>query len=195
MKYNLSEINEVIRNRRSIKPENFSTRKVHREIIEVLLENARWAPTHALTQPWQFKVFTEAGLQKLANFQSNTYKQITPTDKFNTAKFEKLNSRPLKSSAIIAIGMQRQKTEKIPEIEEIAAVACAVQNMQLTACAYGISAYWTSGGLTYQDEMKEFLGLQKKDKCMGFLYLGYPTIEWPKSQRKPYEYFTQWINK
>ena len=59
MLFNLSEINELIRSRRTIYPEQFSDRKVHIEQIEVLLNNAQWAPTHGNTQPWRFKVFME----------------------------------------------------------------------------------------------------------------------------------------
>ena len=65
MKYNLSEITEVIKNRRTIYPEMYSTRKVHKEIIEDLLNNAIWAPTHGLTQPWRFTVFMEDSLKRL----------------------------------------------------------------------------------------------------------------------------------
>ena len=57
MRFNVSEINECIRTRRSIYPVQFSSRKVHKELIETLLENARWAPTHKLTQPWRFKIY------------------------------------------------------------------------------------------------------------------------------------------
>ena len=195
MRYNLSEVNGVIRDRRSIKPEKFSDRAVHRELVEVLLENARWAPTHALTQPWYFKVFMGDGRNKLATFQSDAYKAATPEAEFKQAKFDKLLARPSRASVIIAICMKRQETEKIPEVEEIAAVACAAQNMQLTAAAYGLGAYWTSGGMTYTDEMKGFLGLGEKDRCLGFLYLGYPEGEWPKGQRRPQEYFSDWVTE
>ena len=195
MKYNLSEINEIIRNRRSIYPKHFSKRKVHKEMIETLLENARWAPTHGLTQPWSFKVFMDIGLNKLGKFHADTYKIKTPSNLFSIKKYDKLLSNSKQSSAVIAICMKRQEIEKIPEIEEIAAVACAVQNMHLTATAYGIAAYWGTGGLTYSDEMKVFLGLEVKDKCLGFFYVGYPDIEWPKSQRQPIEYFTEWVSE
>ena len=40
--------------------------------------------------------------------------------------------------------------------------------------------------------MNTFLKLKEKDKCLGVLYLGYPSIEWPKGQRKPIEYITDW---
>lgn len=193
MKYNLSEILETIKHRRNVKPEDFSSRKVAKEIIEKMIDAARWAPTHALTQPWHFNVFMDDGLQKFAHFHSEKYKEITPTESFKPATYELLKARPLKASAIIAIGMKRQEIEKIPEIEEIAAVACAVQNMCLVATAYGIVTYWGTGGLTYTPHMKTFLGLGEKDKCMGLLHIGYPGIEWPLGQRKPTEYYTEWI--
>ena len=34
LRFNLSEVNELIRSRRTIYPEQFSTRKVHKEQIE-----------------------------------------------------------------------------------------------------------------------------------------------------------------
>ena len=40
--------------------------------------------------------------------------------------------------------------------------------------------------------MNTFLKLKEKDKCLGILYLGYPSIDWPKGQRKPIEYLTDW---
>ena len=88
--------------------------------------------------------------------------------------------------------MSRQKEERIPEIEEIEAVACAIQNMQLTATAYGIGSFWSSPKIIYSDSMKAFLELEEKDKCLGLIYLGYSKEEWPKSHRKPLEYNTVW---
>ncbi|HLP12391.1 MAG TPA: nitroreductase [Flavobacteriales bacterium] len=195
MKYNLSEITEVIKNRRSIFPEQYSERKVAREIIEKMLNNAIWAPTHGMTQPWRFKVFMEDGLKKLSDNLSRLYRETTPAEKFMQSKFDNFVNRPLKSGAVIAICMQRQETEKIKEIEEVEAVACAVHNMHLTLTAYGIGGYWSTGGATYTEEMKTFLGLGAKDKCLGFFYVGYPAIEWPKASRKPIEYVTEWITE
>ena len=66
MRYNLSEITEIIRDRRSIYPEQYSKRKIHREQIELLLNNAIWAPSHGLTQPWRFVVLQDNALLKLS---------------------------------------------------------------------------------------------------------------------------------
>ena len=41
--------------------------------------------------------------------------------------------------------------------------------------------------------MNDFLKISDEDKCMG-IYLGYPNDEWPKGQRKPIEYLTEWYN-
>lgn len=193
MRFNLSEINELIRQRRTIYPEQFSTRKVHKEQIELILNNALWAPTHGNTQPWRFKVFTEDGRQRLADFLSSTYLKLTPEDQQNDKKLAKLLTRPMMASAVIAVCMERDKTEKIAELEEIEAVACAIQNMHLTCTAYGIGGFWATPKLIYTPAMNEFLGLGEKDKCLGLFYIGYTNEEWPKAHRKPLEYVSEWI--
>jgi len=195
MRYNLSEITAVIKDRRTIYPEQFSDRKIHKEIIDQILNNAIWAPNHGMTQPWRFKVFLGLGINKLAEFQANHYLLNTSKENFDPEKHQKFLKRPLLAQAVIAICLNRQDSGKIRFIEEVEAVACSVQNMYLTCTAYGIGAYWGSGGATYSDEMKFFLGLDSKDSCLGFLYLGYPNGEWPKSHRKPIEYVTEWIEK
>jgi nitroreductase len=193
MKYSLSEISALIRDRRTIYPEQFSNRIIHKEILDQILSNAIWAPNHGMTQPWRYKVFTGKGLQKLGAFMADFYKSKTTIENFDNDRYLKIQQRPALAQAVIVICMQRQETEKIPEIEEIEAVACTVQNMYLTATAYGIGGYWGSGGPVYSEEMKRFLGLKEKDKCLGLFFLGYPSIEWPKSHRKPVEYVTEWI--
>ena len=195
MRFNLSEITELIKSRRTIYPEQFSDRKVHKEQIELLLNNAQWAPTHGNTQPWRFKVFTEDGLQKLSDFLGKTYLKLIPKEDQNDLKLAKLITRPLKSSVVIAVCMERQKEEKILEIEEIQGVACAIQNLHLSCTAYGLGGFWSTPKLIYSDEMNDFLKLNPKDKCLGLFYIGYPAIEWPKAHRKPLEYTTEWINK
>lgn len=193
MRHNISETKAVIEDRRSIRPEYYSSRKVHKEIVMELLDAAKWAPTHRYTQPWAFNVFMGESLKDLSKFQSTLYKESTSGEKFKEEKFEKLVNRPLKSSVVIGIGMKRDESQKNPEVEEIASVAIAVQNMMLVATAHGIGSYWNTGGVTYRPETKTYMGLDEDDSFLGFLYLGYPDDEWPrKTRRKPQEYFTNW---
>lgn len=194
MKYNLSEITDIIRNRRTIVPEKYSTRKVHREQIELMLNNALWAPTHGMTQPWRFHVFMHEGVQRISSFIPNLYKEITPPEKFTLAKFERMALRLQKSSAVIAICMERDATGKIDEVEEIEAVACAAQNAMLTATAYGLGTFWSTPKLLNHERFHQFLGLNAGDRCLGLLYVGYPEGEWPTQHRKPLEFVTNWID-
>lgn len=193
MKFNLSEITDLIKSRRSIRPESFSSRKVQRDQIELILGNAQWAPNHGKTEPWRFMVYeSEESRNALSQALGKIYiEEVNEADQ-NDAKLAKLIRRPLISSVVIAVCMSRQKEERIPEIEEIEAVACAIQNMQLTATAYGIGSFWSSPTIIYSDRMKKYLEIGEKDKCLGLIYLGYSKEEWPKSHRKPLEYNTTW---
>jgi nitroreductase len=190
--FNPEEINELIHQRRAIYPEMYTGEVIDKKIIEQLLENANWAPNHKHTEPWRFVVFSGKGLRKLAEFQAEFYKKKAQSeDRFSEGAYEKLLKRPLLCSHIIAIGMKRN-ADKLPEMEEIAATACAVQNMWLTATAYGLGCYWGTGGPTYYDETKSFFGLGSEDKLMGFLFLGVPQ-KWPEGRRQPVEDKVMWI--
>lgn len=192
MKYNLSEITDLIKDRRTIYPEQFSDRKIQKDQITHILNNALWAPTHGNTQPWRFVVFTEDSRQELSTFLGQTYLEVMPKERQNDLKLAKMMARPLKSSVAVAIIMKRDETGNISELDEIGAVASAVQNMYLTCTAYGIGGFWATPKIISAPQMNEFLNIGPEDKCLGIFYMGYPAIEWPKGQRKPLEYVTEW---
>ena len=195
MYYDIESFNHLIRNRRSVFPKQFDAGKqIPAEIIQQIIENATWAPTHGMTEPWHFTIFTGEGLQKLAEFQSELYKNESGKE-FKEDKYFKLQKQPLVASHVIAIGMKRSTGKKIPEIEEIEAVACAVQNIYLSTTAYGFGGYWTTGGITYMDKAKSFFGLDQVDKLLGFFYLGYVAIPPVSAVRKPITEKMIWIEK
>ena len=75
-------------------------------------------------------------------------------------------------SFMIAIIMRRQAgSKRIPEWEEAAATACAVQNMHIQATSFpGLACYWSSWHDAYRDseEHKRFLGMGGEDRCLGY---------------------------
>lgn len=192
MRFNLSEVVELIRDRRTLFPEQFTDRKVHREIVEELLRSGTWAPNHGKTEPWRFTVFMGEQTKLVADAQQAFYRAHTPEESFSKAKFERYQTRASSTSAIIALGMKRQESGKIPEEEEVLAVGCAAQNIMLHATAYGIGSYWSSGKFIHSNEARALLNLAGGDRVLGFMYLGYPSVDWPRSHRKPIEYVTQW---
>lgn len=184
-------ITELIQNRRSVFPKMYNGKPVAKEIIEQILENANWAPTHKFTEPWRFKVFREKGLIQLSNELVKTYNEMLPTEKQTDKKREKIRTNPLKSDTVIAICMQRDPEERIPEWEEIAAVSCAVQNMMLTCTAYKVGCYWSSPNLIYH--LNEFLKLKEGEICLGFMYIGNYDNQEFSPKRTPIQDKIDWI--
>ena len=71
--------------------------------------------------------------------------------------------------------MQRDPKESIPEWEEIASTAMAVQNMWLMAHEMKIGAYWGFPGIV--KHIGEFLKIASGERCLGFFYLGKYDVE------------------
>ena len=194
MKYDLSEINAVIRDRRTIYPEQYSERIVHEEIVRELLTNATWAPTHGKTQPWKFIVFSGDGRQKLIKIVEEQYRNATSAADFNERKLERTLSRIDKSSVVIILVMNRTLDSKIPELEEIEAVACASQNILLTATAHGLGAFWSSPKFLYTPQANQSFDLKEDDIIQGLFYFGYSDSDLPKGERKPLDEVTEWFD-
>lgn len=191
----IGQVNHLIRSRRSVFPDQFEKGKqIPEDVIGQLLENANWAPNHKHTEPWRFMVFTGKGLKKFADFQASRYKE-NAGGKFRQDKYEKLQTTPMDCSHILAIILKRSTEVNIPEMEEIAAVACAVQNIYLSAAAYGLGGYWSTGGTTYDPGAGAFFGLEGEDRLLGFFYLGYVRVPSVKGTRGPVGEKTIWVKE
>ena len=181
---------DVIKNRRSVFPAQYIAKPIAKVDIEKILEAANWAPNHRKTEPWRFKVIQGKKKAELGEFLSNTYIDITPKPKQIKAK--KLIENPKRAGAIIAICMQRDAAESVPEWEEIAATAMAVQNMWLCCTELGIGCYWSSPALI--KHMDEFLPMNEGEKCLGFFYMGYYEGELPERTRNPIADKVLWLD-
>lgn len=183
-------LSEIIKGRRSVFPVQYNQEPITKVEIETILEAANWAPTHRRTEPWRFKVMQGDAQQKLAVFLSETYK--ISVENFKETKYLKYQTNPLKAGCIIAICMQRDPKESIPEWEEIAATAMAVQNMWLTAHNLNIGAYWSSPSII--DQMHLFFNLEEGERCLGFFYMGKYSNDLPEGIRKTtIEDKTEWL--
>ncbi len=172
-------ISRLIRERRSVKPFDMdAAREVDRDLITTLLENANWAPTHGLTEPWRFHIFQGDARSALSETMQRIYRETTPVEEFREEKLKKMSQNPLLAPVVIAWCMKRH-AGKIPELEEIEATACAAQNFFLSATAAGLAAYWSTPPLIYTRDFAGWLGLGTEDRCLGLFYLG-----WPKEDLK-----------
>jgi nitroreductase len=184
----------LISRRRSVFPQFYTGEKVDDAIITQMLHNATLAPTHKLTQPWRFVVFTGDGIKKLADIQAQIYKDVTSRDgSFKEEKYQSQLTKPLLSSHIIAVCMLRDPKKSVPEIEEIGAVFCAIENIYLTATGHGVGCYLSTGGITYFDEAKPMFDLGGEDKLIGFIHVGIQKQALPAGKRKRVDEVSKWV--
>jgi nitroreductase len=170
------EVLALIKQRRSIFPNTYLDRPIESEVLQDILEAANWAPTHRKTEPWRFKVFQGDARQQIADFMAADYLQKGGAE--TDMKYKKVQKKPLQSNIVIALCMQRDPEERVPEWEEQMSLAMAVQNMWLMCTAYGIGSYWSSPSAIVNDP--DFLGLAEGETCFGLFYMGYhqaPEIE------------------
>ncbi len=182
----MQPISELIRIRRAYFPKTYIDKPIAEEIVLEILENAIWAPTHKRTEPWRFKVFhTIASRQRLSDYIAKDFKENTPEELFSDIKLREAADKPNLAACTIAICMQRDPMQSLPEWEEIAAVAAAVQNMWLTCTAYQIGSYWATPG--FITRLGPFLELNEGERCLGLFYMGYlkEDLIAPPALRKP----------
>lgn len=167
----MNSISTLIRARRAYFHKMYSDLPIAQEIILEILENANWAPTHKRTEPWRFKIFhSTESRQRLVDFIADDYKANTPIELFSELKMKDASEKPMIAACTIAICIQRDPLASLPEWEEIAAVACAVQNMWLTCTAYNIGSYWASPG--FISRLSPILELNEGERCIGLFYMG-----------------------
>lgn len=164
-------IRDIIKSRRSVFPAMFSNERIPDETIREILELGTWAPTHRKTEPWYFKVYTDKALKKLSDYAGQWYKDHTDETSFSEMKYNKTKAKPLQSSHVVAIILERHEGV-VPEWEEIAAIGCAVQNIWLAISAYGYGCYWSTPGFAIRG--KDFFKLTDTQRCLGLIYMGLP---------------------
>jgi nitroreductase len=83
------------RTRRTIKPNLMdSNLEIDRALLLEILEDANWAPTHGLTQPWRFHLFLGDARHALADALESIYDQITPPDEIRPQTPRQLRASP-----------------------------------------------------------------------------------------------------
>ena len=109
---------------------------------------------------------------RLIEHGKQCYVQETKGEMFSHHKLSKMEDRKTSVSHILAICMKRSE-EILPEFEEIASVAMAVQNMWLYLSStkkYG--GYWSTPSYSLGTEFSAFLHLDNDEKCLGLFYVG-----------------------
>ena len=182
------QFNTILRERRSVFPIQFNGEIVDDSIIKEILINANTAPTHKLTQPWLYKIFSSSSKLDLANevVKLKFGNEVPKNERENIIKKFNLTSH------VICICLDRSDESLIPEWEEIAAVSMSVQNMWLTCTANNLGCYWSSPKII--SKLDSFLKLEDNQRCLGLFYIGkYDELPKRSLKKKDINEETKWI--
>jgi nitroreductase len=165
------DVEQAIRGRRTHKA--FRREPVDRETLDELLELARWAPNHNLTNPWRFRV---VGPEALARLKEAAGEEAAA----------KLDRAPTLVAASVV-----QSGDEIQDEEDRSAASVAVYIVLLAAHARGLVGYWRTPAVLRTAAGREALGMGEDEHFTGLIYLGTKCQEkHPPERLPPGEYVT-----
>jgi len=164
------DVEKAIRTRRTHKA--FGAAPIERGVLEELLELARWAPNHHLTNPWRFRVIGARTRERLM--------ELAESEQPGSAV--KLRRAP----TLVAVSAH-QSGDAGEDREDLLASAVAAYVVLLAAHARGLAGYWRTVGLLDTPAGRELLGVAGDETPVGLLYLGHPVQEQRVPERAPLE--------
>jgi nitroreductase len=167
-------VDDAIRTRRTHK--QFQPDPVPREELEQLLDLARWAPNHKLTQPWRFRV---VGPQTLERLQEVGGPKEAP--------------KLLRAPTLVVVTAKLSGDELTDE-EDVLATGVAIYIVMLAAHARGFASYWRTPGVLRTDEGRAAAGISPDERFVGVIYLGRPCSEPPAKERLPLEQLVEYLD-
>jgi nitroreductase len=159
------ELEDAIRTRRTHKA--YGLDPVPRETLEELLELARWAPNHNLTNPWRFRV---VGPESLAALK----------DAAGPEAAAKLDRAPT-----LIVASQVRSYDGVQDEEDMCAVAAAISYVLLGAHARGLAGYWRTPGVLRTPEGRAAVDVPLNERVLGLIHLGPPRQDKQAPERLP----------
>ena len=161
-----TSLSELVRARRTTKV--FGDQPLDRKQIDELLELARWAPNHHLTNPWRFFVLGPRALERL---KAAAGPEAAP----------KLDRAP----TLIAVGAALSGEDPVGDEEDLLAAGCAAFLVLLGAQERGLAGYWRTPGVLRTPEGRAALEVPDDVHLIGLLHLGPRRQEQPAPERAP----------
>jgi nitroreductase len=146
------DLEEAIRTRRTIKA--YAPRPVPREVLDELLELARWAPNHHLTEPWRFRVVGPRALEALKAAAG-------------PEAAAKLNRAPT-----LVVASAHLSGDPVQDEEDLHATACATYAILLGAHARGLAGYWRTPDVLRTPAGRAAVGLPDDERFVALVHLG-----------------------
>jgi nitroreductase len=189
----LLEVNHAIVTRQSIG--RVKQDPVPKALVEKVLESAVHAPNHKITEPWRFHVFAGKGRGEFARARAELARLQAEAEgeeeEFAAGRISRERKKAFRAPVVIAV-ISKGGRDEVETLENYAACAAAIQNMQLTAHSLGLATIWRTGPVAYHPYMRDFFGLEENDRIVAYVYLGYPDMSERPRRREPASAKTIW---
>jgi nitroreductase len=187
------EVNRAIETRQSIG--RVKQDPVPKALVEKVLESAVHAPNHKITEPWRFHVFAGKGRGEFARARAELARLQAEAEgeeeEFAAGRISRERKKAFRAPVVIAV-ISKGGRDEVETLENYAACAAAVQNMQLTAHSLGLATIWRTGPVAYHPYMRDFFELEENDRIVAYLYLGYPDMSERPRRRESASAKTIW---
>ena len=187
----------VIRTRRSVRV--YKGGKVSDRQLEAILEAARWAPSGANTQPWEFVVTRDRKkMRRVREIYSKEWKQRKLEDPIHYKGLKKDYVGDV-SALVLVCGDARTKqvyltTRQAADREKLfqASIANAVQQMMLAAASMNLGTVWVSVREEVEPELRALFKVPEALRLLWVMPIGHAR-SWPKAKpRRSAALFTHW---
>ncbi|HZU19681.1 MAG TPA: nitroreductase family protein [Gaiellaceae bacterium] len=159
------DVETAIRARRTHK--QYGDEPVDEAVVRELVDLARWAPNHKLTNPWRFRLLgpeTRARIDELVPEQEAAKLRRAPT-------LLLVSTMPSEDPVLAA--------------EDVQATAAAAYAVLLAATARGLASYWRTPGCFREPAVREAVGLAPEEVVVSLVHLGPPASAPPPKERAP----------
>lgn len=172
-------IRQTIIERRSIK--QFNGKKVEKETVLRLIEDAAWAPNHGNREPWRFVITAGEDQSAVHTLLRDLVFPNWQTEEPDALakKMEKF-TLPGAYAFVIVPEDARQKER----LEDYAAASMLIQNMQLLGWEDGIGMCWKTPGFLDNPKFRTALNVQNGERVIAMLQIGYFDQMPPAKPRK-----------
>ncbi|MDX6666573.1 MAG: hypothetical protein QOG68_2779 [Solirubrobacteraceae bacterium] len=168
------DLEEAIRTRRTHKA--YGPQPVDPATLSELLELARWAPNHHLTNPWRFRVLGPGALARL-----------------KAAAGAEAAAKLDRAPTLVAVSVL-QGDDPVAAEEDLIATACAAYIVLLGAHARGLASYWRTPEVLRTPAGAAALGVGDDERLIGLLHLGPGRQEQRVPERAPAEEVVRWLD-
>jgi nitroreductase len=159
------DLEDAIRSRRTHKA--YGPGPVPRGELDELLELARWAPNHDLTNPWRFRVVGPRSLERLK-------------EAAGPESAPKLDRAPT-----LIVASSKQSGDPIQDEEDVAATSVAIYIVLLAAHGRGLAGYWRTPAVLRTPEGRAAVGVPDDEHVLALIHLGQPRQEKQPPERAP----------